>query len=401
MTDEKIKVLIVDDTAETRENIRKLLQFEKDVEVVATARTGRDAISLSSELNPHVILMDINMPDMDGIAATELIRQKSPWAQIVILSVQGDPNYMRRAMQAGAKDFLTKPPTIDELISAIRKAGAVAQKERDKAEAMIAPVSTDGTGARGGFPGGVDGNVIVVYSPKGGTGKSVIASNLAVALQRGNRQVVIVDGNLQFGNVSVFFNEQGKNHIGDLTPRIEELDQEVVEEVLITHKDSGVKILAAPPRPEFAEEVTGDQFHRLLTYLKRHYNYVVVDTTSALTEFTLAAIDSADFVVLVSTQDIPAIANAKLFLDLTKALDLPPDNLLFVVNRYDKRINITPERIAESFGKPVEAIIPLDSRTVIPAVNRGIPFMVDSKIITQPIGRAVRTLAEKIFEKTT
>ena len=120
---EKIRVVIVDDIAETRENIRKLLQFESDIEVVGVARTGREGIDLATEISPDVILMDINMPDMDGITATENIRKDAPFVQVVILSVQGDPNYMRRAMLAGARDFLTKPPMVDELIAAIRRAG--------------------------------------------------------------------------------------------------------------------------------------------------------------------------------------------------------------------------------------------------------------------------------------
>src|SRR4030067_3616679 len=103
---EKIKVLIVDDIAETRENIRKLLQFQNDIEVVGAARTGKEGIELAKEMRPDVILMDINMPDMDGITATETIRSDITFSQIVILSVQGDPNYMRRAMLAGARGFL-------------------------------------------------------------------------------------------------------------------------------------------------------------------------------------------------------------------------------------------------------------------------------------------------------
>ena len=100
--DETIKVLIVDDIAETRENIRKLLQFEVDFEIVGAARNGQEGIELAKELRPDVILMDINMPDIDGITATETIRSEVPESQIVILTVQADPNYMRRAMLAGA-----------------------------------------------------------------------------------------------------------------------------------------------------------------------------------------------------------------------------------------------------------------------------------------------------------
>src|SRR5689334_9581438 len=132
MASEKIKTLIVDDIAETRENVRKLLQFESDVEVVGAARTGKEGIQLAQELDPDVILMDINMPDIDGISATDQIRQRAPHIQVVILSVQGDQNYMRRAMLAGARDFLTKPPMGDELISAIRRAGEMAHAERSK-----------------------------------------------------------------------------------------------------------------------------------------------------------------------------------------------------------------------------------------------------------------------------
>ena len=141
-TQGKIRVIIVDDIAETRENIRKLLQFESDVEVIGVARTGKEAIDLYKEVKPDVILMDINMPDMDGIAATEAIRKVLPYAQIVILSVQSDSNYMRRAMLAGARDFLTKPPTIDELNSAIRRAGTMAHEERAKLAPAAAPQPT-------------------------------------------------------------------------------------------------------------------------------------------------------------------------------------------------------------------------------------------------------------------
>src|SRR5512135_1679506 len=141
---DKFRVLIVDDIAETRENIRKLLQFEADIEVVSAARTGREAIQLTQETNPDVVLMDINMPDMDGIAATEIIRQKMPYVQVVILSVQGDQNYMRRAMLVGARDFLTKPPMPDELVAAIRRSGKMSREERAKTSQSYVTTSSGG-----------------------------------------------------------------------------------------------------------------------------------------------------------------------------------------------------------------------------------------------------------------
>jgi pilus assembly protein CpaE len=390
---EKIRVLIVDDVSETRENVRKLLQFESDVDVVGVARTGKEAIQLSLELNPDVILMDINMPDMDGITATEAIRGKQPAVQVVILSVQGDQNYMRRAMLAGARDFLTKPPMGDELISAIRRAGAMAKAERAKSvQVQAAPIAA----ATGGVIGyaGPQGKIVTVYSPKGGTGTTTLAVNLALTLHNEDTRVALVDGNLQFGDVAVFINEQGKNTVIDLAPRAEELDPEIVEEVMLKHSASGLHVLAAPNRPEYAEKVSSGEFGKVLEYLRQMYAYVVVDTASLLTDITLAAIDVSDLIVLVTTQDIPSIKSCRLFLDLLQTLGIERERILFVMNRYDKRINITPERVTENLKQEVASVIPLDEQTVTKAVNRGVPFVLDSK--NQPAARGVFSLAENV-----
>jgi pilus assembly protein CpaE len=127
---------IVDDTDESREMILRMLQFDPNIEVVGTAKQAWRQLILAQKLKPDVIVMDINMPDMDGITATENIRKKIPYIQVVILSVQSDANYMRRAMLAGARDFLTKPPMIDELTSAIRRAGVMAKEEKAKMTAV-------------------------------------------------------------------------------------------------------------------------------------------------------------------------------------------------------------------------------------------------------------------------
>jgi pilus assembly protein CpaE len=389
---DKFRVLIVDDVAETRENVRKLLQFEADVDVVGVARTGREAIDMAQELEPDVILMDINMPDMDGIAATEAIRQKRSFVQVVILSVQGDPNYMRRAMLAGARDFLTKPPMGDELISAIRRAGTMAHQERAKGNA-IPSVTSSGLPAIPSISSS-QGKVVTVYSPKGGTGSTTLAVNLGIALHNDETRTVIVDGNLQFGDVSIFINEQGKNTVLDLASISDELDPEIVGEVMVKHETSGIHVLAAPLRPEQAESITARQFLQIIQYLRRLYAYVIIDTPSLLTDVVLSAVDESDIIVLVATQEIPAIKSTRLFLDLASSLGVDKERIVFAMNRYDKRIGITPEKVGENLKVEVAAIVPLDERIVIPSVNRGIPFILGNK--TQPASRGILSLAESV-----
>ena len=397
MAADKIRVLIVDDIAETRENVRKLLQFESDVDVAGAARTGKEGIQLAQELDPDVILMDINMPDIDGITATEEIRQKSPHVQVVILSVQGDQNYMRRAMLAGARDFLTKPPMGDELISAIRRAGEMAHAERLKGAKQLHGGSSaaGGSASMASFAPPSRGKIITIYSPKGGTGVTTIAVNLAITLNNEDTRAVLVDANLQFGDVAVFLNEQGKNTILELAPRVDELEPDVVEDILIKHEASGVRILAAPQRPELAEKVSADQFSKVLQFLQGMYAYVVVDTSPILTDVILATLDISDVIVLVTTQEIPAIKNSRLVLDLMTTMGVNKDRIVFAMNRYDKRIAITPDRISENLKHEVSVSIPLDEKVVITSVNRGVPFMLDNNKL-QPVGRGIFSLAEVV-----
>lgn len=118
---DRIRVLIVDDIAETRENLSRLMFIEPDLEVVGAAASGEEAIKMAVELQPDVILMDIVLPGLDGIAATQHILQQVPHTKVVVMSVYGEADVFRRAMLAGAKEFLIKPFSRDELIASIRR----------------------------------------------------------------------------------------------------------------------------------------------------------------------------------------------------------------------------------------------------------------------------------------
>src|SRR5439155_17928874 len=137
---EKIRILVVDDIAETRENLAKLIGFEADMTIVASADGGNQAVEFAKKERPDVILMDINMPDMDGITATEIIANTVPESPIIMMSVQGEQDYLRRSMLAGAREFLVKPFSADELINAIRHVHEL-EKVRRARYAPLAPAA--------------------------------------------------------------------------------------------------------------------------------------------------------------------------------------------------------------------------------------------------------------------
>ncbi len=274
----------------------------------------------------------------------------------------------------------------------------MAADERNKAP--VFPMGPAGSVPNAmGMPGSVPqyGKVIVVYSPKGGTGKTTIATNLALALHTDETKTILIDTNIQFGDVAVFLNEQIKNSVLDLTPRVDELDRQFVEEIAVKHNASGLRILAAPPKPELAEELASGEFAKLLDFLRQMYTYIVIDTASYLSVFVQSALDCSDVIVLITTQDIPSIKNANLFLMLADSSGIKRDRILFIMNQFDKRISISPERVGESLRQEIVTSIPLEEKIVATSINRGIPFILDNK--TQPIGKSIMTLADLVKEK--
>ena len=394
---DRIRVLIVDDIPETRENVRKLLAFEADVEVVGVAATGREAVQLARDLQPNIVMMDINMPDMDGITAVEMITRDVPIAQVIMMSVQSEADYLRRSMLAGARDFLTKPFTSEDLVSTIRRVHRMGQT-RAATLAAAAPSMTQPQAGKGGVAvarPGKEGALIVVFGPKGGIGTTTLAVNLAVGLhQRAeSNRTILVDASLQFGDVGVFLNLPPNRNITDLCATIEDLDPDSIDTSAVAHA-SGIKALLAPPRPEMADLVSPEYLKRILEELRRQFDYVVVDTATIVNDTMLTALDLADRIVLVATPDIPSIKNARLFFEITDALSYPPNKIMLVINKVDRRSGITAQMIEDNIKHQVVGQIPLDEVLVLTAINRGVPFMVDQR--AKPIGQAVLQLTERV-----
>jgi len=392
----KIRVLIVDDIAETRENVRKLLYFENDIEVVSAAANGTEGIEMARGLRPDIVLMDINMPDIDGISAAESISQSVSEVQIIMMSVQGETDYLRRSMLAGAREFLVKPFSADELVASIRRVHQLKPKMASVQPEILRPLpSGPARGPTAPFSAR-EGNIVTVYSPKGGAGCSTIATNLALALQNGNSRAALVDGDLQFGDVGVLLNLQPNRTISDIVSHMDALDPDFLNDVMLTHP-SGMKILLGPPRPDAAEMVRADDLREILKNLRLLYNYTVVDTASYLDDVVLTVMEISDWILLVVTPDIPAIKNARLLLEALDALDYLAKTRL-VINMAGRKDGITEKDIATHIKHPIFATIPRDNGTVTSAANQGVPVMVSSQ--KSPIARSIANLANLVEDES-
>ncbi len=393
---DNIRVLIVDDLPETRENVRKLLQFEQDIEVINQAGTGEQAIEMAQADQPDIILMDINMPGIDGIGASQRISELVPGTQIIIMSVQSDSDYLRRAMMAGARDFLTKPFGGDELVAAIRRV----YNKRPTITATSNRMVQAGSGISAEtIPQAVAGNVVAVFSPKGGSGCSTIAINLSIGLAKNGYNTSLIDGSLQFGDVAVMLNMKPITSVVDLSDHVSELDNDLISSVVQKHK-SGLNVLLAPPRPEMAEVVTEENIKDLLTSLRQMYDFIVVDTSSSLDGITLGILDTADRIVLVTQQNLPSLKNVSRFFDLSNSLDYEPEKVCLVVNRASDKRGISVKDISNTLKRPVIMSIPSDEGIVNTAIDQGVPLLTGPNK-RRPVSLAIGKLADQLVQDLT
>lgn len=385
----RIRVLIVDDRPETQESLQKMLAFEPDMEVVGTASTGEAAIDRTASLGPDIVLMDLNMPGMDGMAATEIITKRFPFAHVIMMSVEGGGESVRRCMLAGARDFLVKPFTSEELASSIRRVYELESGRRMPFEAVVTPVKP--VEAVPAAPR-KRGKLITVFSPKGGTGSSTIAVNLAVALQKpGRRSVALVDGNLQFGDIAALLNLRPLRSSGDLVPLISAgLDAQLVNAVLTSHS-SGIKVLLAPDNLESADLVTARHMEAILAQLQDMFDYVVVDTKGFLYDLILRILDMSDRVLLVATPDIPALKSVRQFLAFAEAQGGAGDRYSLILNEADRPGAVEVRDIEDSLKKKVDKCLPEDRLTVIQASSEGVPFVSSSP--KSPLAQSIVELA--------
>lgn len=387
----KIRVLIVDDIPETRDNLKKLLYFEDDIEIIGAAANGREAVEQSRALKPDIVLMDINMPGMDGIQASELISQQNLDVQVVMMSVQGEADYLRRSMLAGAREFLIKPFSSEELANSLRRVHQLAVTRRAMTPAPASPPeSADGNRApMPAKPKG--GKIVTVYSPKGGCGVTTIAVNLAVALREETRaRVALVDGSFQFGDIGVMLNLATNRTINDIVLAKHEPDEDLMNGVLAAHS-SGVKSLLAPPHPEMAELVTADHMRRILGVLQKMFDYIVIDTGKAINDPLLAMLDAADQIILLASAEISALKDAKLFFEITQALQYPEGKTSLILNKYDRKGGIQARDVENNIKHIVSGVLPRDDKATAAALNRGIPVVIAQRGI--PFSQAVFALA--------
>jgi len=383
-----IRVLLADESARIIENVTRRLSQEGDLVVCAVAQDGDTALQEALRTRPDVAVVDAGLPGMDGIQTTEMLVQYLPGTGVILLSLDVENEAFRRAMLAGAREFLQKPFGGDELVSAIRRVHAFLLRKATP-PATSATGATGATGATAATPSS-EGRLFTVVGAKGGVGKSVIAVNCAVALARSHR-VALVDGSLQFGDIGVLLDVSPERTISDLAANNAVADRDVIAEVMIDGP-GGVRVLAAPSSPELADYVTTQHLRALIDELRHTYDCIVVDTAPHLSEISLDLVEMADKVVLVTDLSATAVKNARLLQTVMGVLKVDSSRFMLVINHREAAGELARAYAEELLKTAATVEIPYDPGVVATSIGRGVPFA-----LAQPqssVAMAVTALAE-------
>jgi len=373
-----------------RRALSQLIEAQDDMEVVDTASTGHEAVRRATELQPDITLMDIHMPDMDGIQATWLVSNKVPNGAVVMVTSEERIDFIQKAMAAGAQGYVLKPfGDGTHLIQTVRDVYGRVQARRLQfggASATAEPAAPPRFGER-----------IVVFGTKGGVGKTSIAVELSLALrQQTHESVMLFDADFLSGDANIHLDLPTEHSIIDLLPHIDALDSRLLDRVTIEH-GSGVHLLAAPPRPEQADVITGAHVRALLSMMGNAFDYVVTDTQASYDERMLAVLDLADLYVVTLVPDLGALRSTRYFIEVAGKLGYPMDRMLFVLNRASDQSRLRFDDIASALGTRRIIQIPGVGREVSDAINDGRPLMLHQP--RSAFTRAIVGLAEEVRQQ--
>ncbi len=369
MPPRRIKVLIADDMVELCSNIRRMLGSQDSIQVIGEARDGEEALKMARELSPHIVLMDINMPKLDGLKVTEALGKELPNIQVIIMSIQSEQEYFRRAMKAGAKDFLTKPFSSSDLVDAIQNTFTKWIKDRPELQQEEARA-----------------DILAFFATKGGVGRTTLATNLAISLARRGKRTLLIDASLQFGDVAITLNQKASRNLYNIVEKEEDITAGKIDANL-THHPSGLDLLLAPIEPAFADAIKPHHIKTVLDTLAPIYQFIIVDTAPHLGAIELQILDQTDLVLLVGTLEISSLKNTKLCLKTLNDIKFDMAKVKLVINKDIPNVGIGRKDIEEGLAIPIFSVVPMDAETAQMALNHGEPFVV--KFPNTPLAKAL------------
>lgn len=380
---DKIKVLLIEKSSDDKDLVTETLGKVDYISLVGDATTTEEANYYIGEKYPNVVLIGTNV-DFDRYEFTEFLSKEYPEIAVVLVESQLLEDTMYRAIFVGAKDVIISPFTSSKLVDSIYRSFELV-KDKEVVHRETTPARRRRTG---------NGNVVTVFSTKGGVGKTFISTNLAIALSKDNdKRVCLVDLDLDFGNTVLALNLVPRFTIMDIVDDIRNIDQDIIESYLIPH-ESGIKVLPANAKPQINEFITAEHIEIILKALRGAFDYIVVDMPARFYEPVNPAFQFADVLLMVTTPEISTLRNIKASILTLHDLNFPKNKIKIVLNRADSSSQIKTKDVESTLGQSLYSVIDADYKLAVLSLNSGTPVVISKP--RSAVSKGFSSLAKKI-----
>ena len=382
----RVSVAVVEAHAPTRERVMALLGDG------VTPFTSLE--ELSARLTGAVPVVAVLGPSCSGeetLALSERIMREYPLMASILVVDELTTQLLQQALRAGVRDVLALSGESGALAQAVQRV-AVTLDQAPRSAAVPAPA---GSVDEVGVTPTVNGQVLTVFSTKGGAGKSMLATSLAVELaRRSDEPVCLVDADLQFGDVAVMLKLTPHHTIVDAVSVLDRMDPPLLDSLLVTHEPSGLRVMPAPLEPAFADQVGAAEMVAIVEMLRSFCSFVIVDTPAYFNDVVLGLVEVSDRVLLVAGMDIPNIKNVKIGLQTLRLLNTPMDKLLLVLNRANSKVKLDVGEVERTLQVKADVLIPSDI-CVPQAVNKGEPVVLHAP--KSGVTKSIQQLADRFL----
>jgi pilus assembly protein CpaE len=337
-------------------DVQRALPDDPAFELVAVTDGVDETVRTLQDKTVDVVLVACQGREDDrSLQIIDAVGRNAPDTPVIVLSTSSPNGFLRRAFEAGAADMALFPQTKEQLRFVMSK--AIARAPRKGASEKVRN----------------EGRLVCVLGPKGGTGKTLTSCNLSVGLALAGKKVLVIDLDLQFGDVALCLGLPPERTMYDLAVSGGSLDEDKLADYVMTH-DTGVDVLLAPARPDQASAITIELLRDVLVVARSAYDFVIADTPPGFTAEVIATIDASSDLVMVGTLDSLSLKNTKLGLETLGLMDYDPKKIQLVLNRADTRVGISQHDVVAVLGAEPNVFIPSD-REIPRSVNEGIPII--------------------------
>jgi len=357
----------------SQELIESYLKEIPDVIIEKSFQEYSSGLKYAKDNCPKLALFSITD---DKTTSYKMIKRLSDLGiNVIVLSEDYTTSNIIQALRFGAKDFVSKPLIKNEFIKSVEKCLADDVKNIKKSQ------------------------IISVYSNKGGVGKTVVATNLAVEMSRLTREkVLLVDLNLPIGDVTTFLDVKPTINLCELS---NESLSENIKNACRQYNNTSLYVLAEPPNLEQSKMLTSSQVLNLLKTVREEFSYIIVDMGTNVDKANMTILSESDIILLTTVVNLPLIRNCQRCLDLFAKYNITTDKTKIVVNRYLENDEITIDDVEKALNKKVYWKIPNNYYTIMSSINKGIPVseVNENSNITESFSQLASTILEDIFEK--